>query len=194
MPIYSNPDQFTTQVGFHGFWPSYGKLGGSEAPGASQSVGKDVITGTQDITVDSFLTDRPPAVIEPEEEVAEVRWGQKSNFQYDNSTGRYAEEDDYYVQADYSAEGFDGFDLESSFEQEALDGEPVPTDDVLVYDVQEVNRQTETIRVTIEGSNQTGYVDIARIKSVTFQMPDRVGPTGSIRVFYTFHMNWGDRT
>jgi hypothetical protein len=193
MPIFSNPDQFTTQVGFHGFWPDYGKIGGGVAPGASQSTGKSVVTGPLEINVDSFLSDRPPAVLEPEEEVAELRWGAKSSFQYDSTTGRYNEEDDYYVQADYTADGFDGFDLETSFQEEAAEGEVVPTDDVLLYDVQEVGRKTETIRVYIEGSNQTGYVDIDRIKSVTFQMPDRAGPTATIRVFYTFHMNWGDR-
>ncbi len=174
--------------------PSFDLGDGDKKKKSDDSVGYSTVTknsspGTVDIN--SFLTDRPPPVIEPPEEAAEIRWGDSSNFEYDTSGSSVAttivqdsDTDDQFwgkYSIDYQPSGDangDGVD----------DDAELPANPSVLYEVQEVARQTEVVRVTGTGD---AYVDIERIVNVIFEMPTRQGPTGLIKEFWRFNMNWG---
>ena len=152
---------------------------------ASAVVGQSVIKDSNGILVDSFLNDRPPVVPDIPEEEAELRWGAKSSFQYDLTVGDYARDDDFIV-GKFNTGGGGNVTWPDDDEEEP----PENIDQYIVEDLYEVAREVEEVRVT--GSDGTSYVDIERIKTITFQLPEQRGPTGIIHVFWTYHLNWGD--
>jgi hypothetical protein len=147
------------------------------------------------VIVESFLRDRPPPVKEEPEEAAEIRWGEASDFEYDlsNATGT----PDFFVQdQETNGEIFKGISYNYTPDDPTDDEEPPEPDEpqgtAVLYDIQEVARVTEVVRVSSTDGDM--YVDIERIVNVIFEMPAKYGPDGSIKEFYRFNMNWGQQS
>jgi hypothetical protein len=156
-----------------------------ESTGASAAVGYETVAPKGVIDVTSFLDDRPPIPVEVPEEDAEIRWGAKSQFQYDATIGDYRNVPDYIIDP--------GGDSGGGVTWPPGDEEPLPPQDVMILmDLQEVEREVQEVRVS-NPSDATMYVDIERIKTVTFELPERQGENGKIREFWRFHMNWGQQ-
>jgi hypothetical protein len=174
---------------------NYGSLTPTDVPPPddAENIGYEQQVNNGPITVESFLNDRKPPPKEEPEEDAEIRWGAESDFEYDisNATGTpdfiaQDQENDgvFFRSINYNYNPADNNDFDDDD-----DGVPDPPQaPAVVYDVQEVARSTEVVRVTGTGGM---YVDIERIVWVIFEMPARYGPDGAIKEFWKLNMNWG---
>ena len=129
------------------------------------------------ISVESFLKDRPPQPVEIPEQESEIRWGKASQFQYDASEPDYSQATNTTV-----INSSDDNDDENSEDDDGLRE--------MLIEFPEVARETEEIRVS-NPNDATMYVDIERIKTITFEAPP-TGERGDIRQFWKFILNWGD--
>lgn len=153
---------------------------------ATKTLGKALVAKSDMIVVESFLQDRPPPTIDVEQEEAEIRIGQKADFQYDLTVGSDKNRNDFVIKGPKFG-GVTWPDPPPTDEEE--EEEPQDRITTVTITFPETNREIETIRV--EGSDGESWVDVQRITSITFQAPDRQGPTGTIREFWKFNLNWG---
>lgn len=152
-----------------------------EAGNVSSDLGKALVSKGDVVVIDSFLQDRPPPIVEDPQEEAEIRIGAKSSFSYDLTTG------DEKLREDLIVEGPTWTGVYWP-DPPPDDQDQQPTLTVVRLDIKETNRDIETIR--IEGNDGESWIDIQRIKSITFQMPTKRGPTGEIIEYWTYHLNW----
>jgi hypothetical protein len=146
-------------------------------------LGKQLVTKGDVIVADSFLQDRPPPVVQEPLAPAEIRIGKKSNFVYDSTVDNPSRKDLTVQGPKYGPTKWP-----DPPPKEPDDDETDDYDTIVNVDFRESNRTIETIRV--QGSDGESWVDIQRILSVTFPLPERQGPNGTIKEFWTYHFNW----
>jgi hypothetical protein len=150
---------------------------------ATRSMGKALVSKGDVIVVESFLQDRPIPFVDVEQQEAELRVGAKSEFQFDLTIGSSKSRKDFLVTG--PSYGDVKWPDPPTLDDPNADN---PNDVVINTELKETNREIEQVRV--EGSDGVSWVDIQRIKSITFQLPDRAGPTGTISEYWTLKLNW----
>lgn len=155
-----------------------------ENDAAAENIGKALVSKGDLIVVDSFLQDRPPPFVDVPQEEAEIRVGQKSNFQFDSTVGDTKNRKDFII-SDPKFGGVTWPDPPPLDDQE--DTEDDAADEIIKIDIYETDRIIEVIRV--QGSDGESWVDVERINEITFRMPQRNGPKGTITEYWTYHLN-----
>lgn len=155
-----------------------------ESGAGSVNLGKALVSKGDTIVADSFLKDRPVPFVDVPVEIAEIRVGAKSNFQYDLSIGSKDRQD-----VILSRPQFGGVTWPDPPPSDNDDDPTKESDQIIKIDIRETDRIIKVIRV--EGSDGESWVDVERIDQITFQMPTRRGPTGTITEYWTFILNNG---
>lgn len=154
-----------------------------ERGAASANQGKALVTKGDTIVVESFLQDRPTPFVDVPTEIAEIRVGQKANFEYDLSVGGKDRADLIVSRPRFGGVTWPDPPAEDNAEDDADDAATT----IVVVDIYETDRQIEVIRVN--GSDGVSWVDVERINQITFRMPNKRGPKGDIYEYWRYNLN-----